>query len=67
MDGDYYRLLRDGSYTVQVKCPGYQSQSKYIHVNNKLHENNAQRLDFILQPTPTQRIQRILKELSNKV
>ncbi len=67
MDGDYYRLLTDGSYKIQVLTPGYQTQSKYITVNNKPNENNAQRLDFILQPTSTKRIQRILKQLSNKV
>ncbi len=49
LGGDYYRLLTDGSYAIQVKSPGYKTQMKYVHVNNKPNENNAQRLDFILQ------------------
>ncbi len=69
MGGDYYRLLVDGSYAVQVKSPGYEIQTQYVNVENKPNQNNAQRLDFILQPIPNERIQfrRMLRKYLNKV
>lgn len=64
LDGDYYRLLTDGSYAIQVKSPGYETQTKYIEVHNKPHQTNAQRLDFILRPITSERInlQRLLRQ-----
>jgi len=63
-DGDYYRLLGDGSYAIQVKKPGYESQTKYINVHNKEHQTDAQRLDFTLQSTSSERLdlQRMLRQ-----
>jgi len=63
-DGDYYRLLGDGSYAIQVKKPGYESQTQYINVHNKEHQTDAQRLDFTLQSTSTERLdlQRMLRQ-----
>jgi len=33
--GDYWRLLSDGTYAIQVKKHGFESQVKYIDVQNK--------------------------------
>lgn len=67
--GDYYRLLTDGSYAIQVKSEGYETQTQYIKISNKLNENNAQRLDFVLKPTSNERIQlqRIFRQYLDKV
>jgi len=69
LNGDYYRLLTDGSYAIQVKSPGYETQTQYIDVNNKPNENNAQRLDFVLKPTSNERVQlqRMLGQYFEKV
>jgi hypothetical protein len=67
--GDYYRLLVDGSYAIQVKKKGYESQIQYIEVNNKDHQINAQRVDFILQPASSEQteLRRMLGQFMNKV
>jgi len=69
LGGDYYRLLTDGSYAIQVKSPDYQTQTQYVTVHNKPNENDAQRLDFVLQPTSNERIQlqRVFKQYLDKV
>ncbi|CAF1465586.1 unnamed protein product [Adineta steineri] len=65
--GDYYRLLTDGSYAIQVKKPGYESQTKYIKVHNKEHQTNAQKVDFTLELLSAERqdLQRMLKHYMN--
>ncbi len=55
--GDYYRLLTDGSYAIQVKSEGYETQTQYVNVHNKANQNNAQRLDFILESASNERLQ----------
>lgn len=67
--GDYYRLLTDGSYAIQVKKPGYESQTQYISIHNKEHQADAHRLDFTLQTTSAERLdlQRMLRQYMNKV
>ncbi len=69
MGGDYYRLLTDGSYAIQVKSLDYETQTQYVTVHNKPNENDAQRLDFVLQPTSNERIQlqRVFKQYLDKV
>jgi len=69
LNGDYYRLLTDGSYAIQVKSPGYETQTQYVNVYNKPNENNAQRLDFVLQKTSNERVQlqRMLRQYLDKV
>lgn len=48
-DGDYYRLLVDGTYLIKALKPGYTSKEQEITVTNqRLHE--AQKLDFVLMP-----------------
>lgn len=49
--GDYFRLLLDGSYAIQAVHDGYEPKMHYVHVHNKQHQHDAQRLDFTLQPT----------------
>ncbi len=68
-NGDYYRLLTDGSYAIQVKKPGYESQTQYVNVHNKEHQSHAQRLDFTLQSASSERVnlQRMLKHYMSKV
>jgi len=68
-DGDYYRLLADGSYAIQVKKPGYESQTQYIKIHNKNQQSQAQRLDFTLQTTSTERadLQRLLRQYLDQV
>lgn len=68
-DGDYYRLLADGSYYVQVKKPGYKTQKRLIHVHNQHHQVDAQRVDFVLHQTSSdeQQILRMLNRYMNKV
>jgi hypothetical protein len=65
LDGDYYRLLIDGSYAIKVESPGYESQTKYVTVHNEPKQDNAQRLDFILQPISNKQVglRQMLKEL----
>ena len=55
--GDYYRLLTDSSYAIQVKSEGYETQTQYVNVHNKANQNNAQRLDFILESASNERLQ----------
>ncbi|XP_033747917.1 carboxypeptidase E-like [Pecten maximus] len=48
-DGDYYRLLVDGTYMIVAEKPGYTSQKQKVIVKN--HPlNEALKLDFILMP-----------------
>ena len=67
--GDYYRLLVDGSYAIQVKKAGYESQVKYIDVNNKEQQKNAQRVDFTLQSISSERadLKQMLRRFLDKV
>jgi carboxypeptidase E len=67
-NGDYYRLLTDGSYAIQVKKPGYETQIQYVKVHNKDQQTDAQRLDFTLQATSSERadLQRMLRQYMNK-
>ncbi|CAF1291876.1 unnamed protein product, partial [Didymodactylos carnosus] len=46
-DGDYWRLLVDGSYAIQINKPGYETSVKYVDVENKKHAE-AQQVNFIL-------------------
>jgi len=68
-NGDYYRLLADGSYAIQVKKPGYETQTQYVKVHNKDLQTDAQHLDFTLQATSSERadLQRMLQQYMNKV
>ncbi len=68
-NGDYYRLLADGSYAVQVKKTGYETQIQYITVHNQKQQGHAQRLDFTLQSASSERVnlQRMLRQFINKV
>jgi hypothetical protein len=67
--GDYYRLLADGSYAIQVKKPGYESQTQYIDIHHKENQINADRLDFTLQTSSSERldVQRMLRQYIDKV
>jgi carboxypeptidase E len=67
-NGDYYRLLADGSYAVQVKKTGYETQIQYIKVHNQKQQGHAQRLDFTLQSASSERVnlQRMLRQYMNK-
>lgn len=67
--GDYYRLLADGTYIIKVEKPGYDSQSQYVEVNNKEHQSDAQRLDFVLQSASSEQadLRRMLRKFMNKV
>ncbi|CAF4337358.1 unnamed protein product, partial [Adineta steineri] len=66
--GDYYRLLVDGSYAVEVSYPGFKSQTQYVDVNYKSQQTDAQRLDFILESVSSKRsnLRKILSNLFNK-
>jgi len=66
--GDYYRLLADGSYAIQVKKVGYESQTQYIEINNKQHQMEAQHVDFTLQSVSSEQIdlRRMLGQFMNK-
>jgi len=52
-----------------VKKPGYESQTKYIKVNNKEHQSDAQRVDFTLQSSSSEQVdlRRMLKQYMDKV
>ena len=67
--GDYYRLLTDGSYAIHVKKPGYETETQYITVHNQDHQSSAQRVDFVLQSTSSDRInlQQMLRKFLDKV
>lgn len=69
LGGDYYRLLVDGSYAIKVESPGYESQTKHVTVHNEPMQDNAQRLDFILQPISNKQVslRQILKEIFKTV
>jgi len=66
--GDYYRLLADGSYAIQVKKSGYETQVQYIEIENEQDQINAQRLDFTLHEASSDRLdlQRMLKQFVYK-
>ena len=49
IDGDYYRLLADGTYLIEVGKEGYESQRRRVNVNNEEHPREAKRLDFVLE------------------
>lgn len=68
MDGDYYRLLADGSYAIEVKKPGYKTEVQYIDVENKAHQQDAPRVDFTLRASSIERedLQRMLKRFMNQ-
>ena len=67
--GDFYRLLADGSYEIKVKKAGYKTQSKRIDVHNQVGQHDAQRLDFVLEPTSSERasLQQIFRRYMDKV
>jgi hypothetical protein len=67
--GDYFRLLVDGSYKIQVESPGYEIETQYVTVHNEPMQYNAQRLDFILQPVTSKRMnfQQMLTRFFNLV
>ena len=67
--GDFYRLLADGSYEVKVKKAGYKTQTKRIDVHNQVGQHDAQRLDFVLEPTSFERasLQQIFRRYMDKV
>ncbi|CAF1387591.1 unnamed protein product [Rotaria sordida] len=67
-DGDYYRLLADGTYGIKVTKPGYESQIQYVDIHNKEHQTNAQRLDFTLQSVSSEQfnLQRMFRNYMNK-
>lgn len=67
--GDYYRLLTDGSYIIQVEKQGYETQTQFIKVNNKEHQSNAQQIDFILPKASSEQadLRRMLRKFMNKV
>ena len=46
--GDYYRLLIDGDYTITAEKEGYEPVSKQVIVENQMHQDSAQILDFDL-------------------
>jgi len=52
-----------------VKKPGYESQTQYIKIHNKNQQSQAQRLDFTLQTTSTERadLQRLLRQYLDQV
>jgi hypothetical protein len=50
--GDYFRLLTNGSYTIQVLHPAYQPQVQYVRIENRPKQIEAQRIDFILDRIP---------------
>jgi hypothetical protein len=53
--GDYWRLALDGKYNVTVEAYGYETISRAITVRN-VHGNEAQRVDFQLEPSTVQEI-----------
>jgi len=67
-DGDYYRLLTDGSYAIQVKKSGYETQVQHIKIHNKDQQSHAQRLDFTLQSVSSERVdlERMLRQFMHK-
>ncbi|CAF3445820.1 unnamed protein product [Rotaria socialis] len=64
-NGDYYRLLVDGTYAIQVKKPGYESQTRHITVHNKEYQTDAHRYDFTLQTVSSEEdnLRRMLRKL----
>lgn len=67
-NGDYYRLLTDGKYAIQVKKPGYESQTQYVNVQNKEQQTDAQHLDFTLRSSTPERVnlERMLRQFMYK-
>ena len=59
-DGDYYRLLHNGSYEVTVSAEGYYPATQCVRVENIMnvdsHEaREAEEVDFVLTPTSEDR------------
>jgi hypothetical protein len=52
-----------------VKKPGYETQTQYVKINNKVQQSEAQRLDFTLESTSSDRLhlQQKLRQFMNKV
>jgi hypothetical protein len=50
-EGDYWRLLTPGQYTITAYRDGYQPLSHRINVYDRPHQE-ARRVDFRLQPLP---------------
>ena len=69
IDGDYYRLLADGSYMIEVEKEGYESQTRRVTVNNDKHLMGAKRLDFVLEATLDERLslRQLLRKYMSKV
>jgi carboxypeptidase E len=67
-NGDYYRLLIDGSYVIQVKHPDYQTEVQRVDVKNEPHQSSAQRVDFTLQSVSSERanLKRMLQRFMDK-
>ncbi|XP_064458010.1 carboxypeptidase E-like isoform X2 [Ornithodoros turicata] len=49
-NGEYWRLLVPGKYTIQVEKEGYEPERRTVTVINQPHQP-AQRLDFYLKPS----------------
>ncbi|CAF0728500.1 unnamed protein product, partial [Didymodactylos carnosus] len=67
-NGDYWRLLTDGSYAILVKKSGYETSIKYVDVQNG-KDVEAQRVDFTLNSQMSNKrshIQALLKRLMKK-
>ena len=64
LDGDYYRLLPDGSYAIEVNSFGYKKAIQYVTVQNQINQFNAQRVDFVLKQATVEEInrQKVLKK-----
>lgn len=62
-DGDYYRLLTNGNYRVTASVEGFLSVTKFVTVVNKPY-NEAQVLNFTLQPVSVYKIKLIILLLS---
>ncbi|CAF1485827.1 unnamed protein product [Adineta ricciae] len=58
LDGDYYRLLPDGLYAIEVNSLGYKKAIQYVTVQNQINQVNAQRVDFVLKQATMEEINR---------
>ena len=69
IDGDYYRLLADGTYVIEVEKEGYETQTRRVTVHNDRHPTGAKRLDFALEATSDERlsIRQLLRKYMSKV
>lgn len=68
-NGDYYRLLPDGSYAIEVKKSGYGSEVQFIDVHNKDQQKSAERVDFTLRTVSSDRanLKQMLRQFMEKV